>query len=369
MINIPMAKPFVGEEEAKAAYDTIKSGWLSMGPRVKDFEKQFADLVDTKYAISTNNGTTALHVALIAAGVKDGDEVLVPNITFASTAKVVLYERAIPILVECDPKTYNISLDDVEKKISKKTKAIIPVDMNGMPFDYDGILEIAKRYNLKVIADSAESLGATYKGKKVGSIAPLHIFSFFPNKNITTGEGGMVTTNDKKLAKTIAILRNMGQDYRYHHTLLGFNYRMTEIAAVIGIEQLKKFNHIVSIRNQIVKNYNQGLVNVSGVTLPHVPDYVSKHAWYMYTISLDENIERDKLVNGLKEFGIDTRTSFPPVHTQPFYKHFFEVKKEDYSISYNAWKHLLNLPIWVGLTKEDQNYIINSIKKTIENIV
>ena len=179
MTEVSMARPFVGEEEAKAVYDTIKSGWLSMGPKVKEFEKSFAEIVGSKYAISTNNGTAALHIALIASGVKDGDEVLVPDITFASTAKVALYERAIPVLVECDPETYNISLIDLEKKITNRTKAILAVDMNGMPFDYDGVLSIAKKYGLKVIADSAESFGAIYKQKKSDQLLRFILLAFF----------------------------------------------------------------------------------------------------------------------------------------------------------------------------------------------
>jgi len=359
--NIPMANPYVGEEEAMAVYKTIKSGWLSMGPKVEEFENSFAKLVGAKYAIATNNGTTALHVALIAAGIKDGDEVLIPDITFASTANVVMYERAIPILVDCDPKTYNISLKDLERKITKKTKAIMPVDMNGMPVDYDAIISIAEKYNLKVIADSAESLGAVYKGKRVGSIAPLHTFSFFPNKNMTTGEGGMITTDDAKLAKTLSQLRNMGQDYRYHHIHLGFNYRMTEIAASIGIEQMKKLSDITIDKERIVKNYDEGLMNQLGISLPYVPNYVDKHAWYMYTVSLDDNINRDEVASELSKFGIETRTSFPPIHTQPYYSDRFKVDKKNHITSYNAWKSLLNLPMWVGLSEQQQTYIIDKL--------
>jgi dTDP-4-amino-4,6-dideoxygalactose transaminase len=366
MRKIPMAKPFIGESEAKAVYDTVKSGWLSMGPIVEKFEKNFAKRVGSKYAISTNNGTTALHVALIASGIKDGDEVLVPDITFASTANVVMYERAIPILVECDPNTYNISLEDIESKITKKTKAIMPVDMNGMPVDYDSILQVAKKHNLKVIADSAESLGAVYKGKSVGSIAPIHTFSFFPNKNMTTGEGGMITTNDTELALKMAQLRNMGQDYRYHHVHLGFNYRMTEVAATIGIEQMKKFNKIVKDRERIVNIYNDGLQNQDGISLPFIPEYVDKHAWYMYTVSLDQDIDRDAVVSELDKAGIETRTSFPPIHTQPYYAERFKSLEKSYEISYEAWKRLLNLPIWVGLPEDDQKYVIDKLISIVQ---
>mgnify|MGYP000243956052 CR=1 FL=1 len=368
MKTIPMANPFIGEEEANAVFEAVNSGWLSMGPKVAEFEKDFAEMVGSKYAIATNNGTAALHVAMIAAGIKDGDEVLVPDITFASTANVVLYERAVPVLVECDSKTFNINLEDLEKKITEKTKAIIPVDMNGMPVDYNEILEIAKHHNLQVIADSAESLGAIYKGKKVGSIAPMHIFSFFPNKNMTTGEGGMVTTNNSQVAKAISQLRNMGQDYRYHHILLGFNYRMTEVAAAIGLEQMKKLNSIMLEKERIVERYNVGFKDCLGVITPWLPDYVDKHAWYMYTITLNSSINRDEVVNKLKELGVETRTSFPPIHAQPFYIDRFGDQREGFPISTKAWGSLINLPIWVGLPKADQDYIIASVKRIIDSL-
>src|SRR3989344_1613921 len=233
--RIPVANTFIGEEEAKAAYDAVKSGWISfLGPKVKEFETDFAREVNVKHAIAVSNGTAALHVALAAIGISEGDEVIVPSLTFISTANAVLYQNAKPVLAECEPLTYNITAEEIEKRITKKTKAIIPVDMNGMPVDYDNILEVANKYNIPVVADSAESLGARYKGRKIGAIAPVHIFSFFPNKNISTGEGGMITTNDYELAKKMRIIMNQGQDYRYHHVELGYNYRMTNFQAAIG---------------------------------------------------------------------------------------------------------------------------------------
>ncbi|MGH7831160.1 MAG: DegT/DnrJ/EryC1/StrS family aminotransferase, partial [Candidatus Binatia bacterium] len=231
MRNIPLANPWIGEEEAKAVYEVAKSGWISMGDKVKEFEDVFAEYVGAKHAIAASNGTTALHLALISSRIRAGEEALVPDITFISTANVVLYERAEPVLVECDPDTYNINLRDAEKRLTEKTRAMIAVDMNGMPVDYDRLLAFAEKHDLQLIADSAESLGAVYKGRKVGSIAPLHVFSFFPNKNVTTGEGGMITTDDDERATLLRQLRNQGQDYRYHHIHLGYNYRMTDIVA------------------------------------------------------------------------------------------------------------------------------------------
>ena len=368
MKNIPIANPYIGEEEAKAVYEAVKSGWLSMGKRVEEFESQFAEYVGAKHAIAANSGTTALHLALIASGIEEGDEVLVPTITFISTGNVVLYERAMPVLVECDPKTYNISLEDAQKRITGKTKAIIAVDMNGMPVDYDHVLAFAEEAGLNVIADSAESLGAVYKGRKVGSIAPIHIFSFFPNKNITTGEGGMITTDDDEKALLMQQLRNQGQDYRYHHMHLGYNYRMTDVPAAIGIEQLKRIEYILDEKDRIAKRYSEAFREEPGISPPFVPEYVDRHSWYMYAVSLKEGLDRDRAVSELKSRGIDTRLSFPPIHTQPYYQKRFGYKNDSYPTSYEAWKQKIDIPIWVGLSVEDQNYTIENLKNIVENM-
>lgn len=368
MKNIPVANPFIREEEAKAVYEVVKSGWVSMGQKVKEFEDAFAEYVGAKHAIATNNGTTALHLALIAAGIREGDEVLVPDITFISTANVVLYERAVPVLVECDSKTYNISLEDAERRLSNKTKAIIAVDMNGLPVDYDLVLAFAKRHGLKIIADSAESLGAIYKGKKIGSIAPVHIFSFFPNKNITTGEGGMITTDDNEKAVLLSQLRDQGQDYRYHHIHLGYNYRMPNIPAALGIEQLKRVEFILSEKEKIVERYNKAFKDDPNISPPYVPDFADRHSWYMYAVSLREGLNRGRVLSELKTRGIDTRLSFPPIHIQPYYQKKFGYKDDSLAISFKAWKQLIDLPIWVGLTIDDQNYVIENLKDIVRNI-
>ena len=331
----------------------------------EDYVKERFDLQD---CIAVNNGTTALHLALIASGVKEGDEVLVPDITFISTGNVVIYENAKPVIVECDPKTYNISLEDAEKKITKNTKAIIPVDMNGLPVDYDEILAFSKKHNLQVIADSAEALGAVYKEKKIGALAPIHIFSFFPNKNITTGEGGMITTNNKSYADRIKKLRNQGQEYRYHHTMLGYNYRMTDILASIGIEQLKRIRNTITEKEKIAKRYTEEFKNDDLIFSPFVPDYVDQHSWYMYAISLDKSIDRDYVVAELKKRGIETRLSFPPMHTQPYYQEKFEYNDDSFPISMGAWEQLINIPIWVGIGIEKQKYVIDCLRNIIVKV-
>ena len=368
MKNIPVANPCIGEEEARAVYDVVRSGWVSMGEKVEEFEHDFAHYVGARHAVATNNGTSALHIALIASGIKSDDEVLVPTITFISTANVVLYERATPVLVECTPNTYNISLKDAEKRLTEKTRAIISVDMNGLPVDYDEVIDFAKKHNLQLIADSAESLGAVYKNNKIGCIAPIHIFSFFPNKNITTGEGGMITTSDDDKALLMRQLMNQGQDYRYNHIHLGYNYRMTNVPAVMGIEQLKRIEFILKEKEKIAQRYTQAFTNDPNISPPFLPKYVDRHSWYMYAVSLREWIDRDRVVLELRNRGIDTRLSFPPIHIQPYYQRKLGYEDDSLPQSLKAWNQLMDLPIWAGLTVDDQTYVIDNLKEIVREM-
>ncbi|HOW28988.1 MAG TPA: DegT/DnrJ/EryC1/StrS family aminotransferase [Elusimicrobiota bacterium] len=361
--EIPVANVAITEEDAKAVYETVRAGWISMGPKVKEFEGCFSQYVGTKHAIAANNGTTALHTVLAALGIGPGDEVIVPSITFISTANVVLYQNATLKLAECDPMTYNIRPQDIEALITPKTKAIIPVDMNGLPVDFDSILDLARKRNITVIADSAESLGAVYKGKRIGSQCLVHIFSFFPNKNVTTGEGGMITTSDDSLADKIRVLRSQGQDYRYHHIELGYNYRMTDIQASLGIGQVRRLDEMLKEKQRVADIYTSAFSKFKNLKAPFIPKYVDKHSWYMYAISVADHIDRDKVVRGLKDRGIDTRLSFPPVHTQPYYQKRFGYTNDSLPVSYKAWSKLINIPMWPGLPMDKQQFVIDSLRE------
>lgn len=363
-MKVPLANPFIGEEEAKAVYDVVKSGWLSMGEKVRQFENDFKKYVGAKNAIAVNNGTSALHTVLMALDIKEGNEVILPSLTFISTANVVLFQNAKPVLSECDPKTYNITAREIEKRITKKTKGIITVDMNGMPVDYDEILEVAENHSLFVIADSAESLGSIYRRRKIGSIAPVHCFSFYPNKNVTTGEGGMITTDNDELADKMRKIRSHGQEKRYRHVMLGNNYRMTEMQAAIGIVQLKRLEYTLRKKEKIVRKYNEAFSETEKITPPFVPDYVTRHAWYMYTISVDRE-RRDEIVQKLAERGIETRLSFPPIHTQPFFKERFGFKDNHLPVTFDAWSKLINIPIGPNITKREQEYVIENLVEIV----
>lgn len=366
--RIPVAMPWIGEEEARAVYDVVSSGWISMGVEVERFEAEFAAAVGARNAVAVNNGTSALHLALITAGIKEGDEVLVPDITFISSANVVLYERARPVLVECDRETYNLSLEDAADRVTPRTRAIIPVDMNGLPVDYDGVREFATRHGLAVIADSAESLGSVYRGRRVGTQAPIHIFSFFPNKAVTTGEGGMITTEDDERAAHLRILRNQGQSDRYHHVEVGYNYRMPDVLAAIGRQQLRRLDETLREREKLARRYTELLAGDQWIRTPTLPAYTDRTSWYMYAIDLADGIDRDAVVRALAEDGIDTRLSFPPIHTQPCYRERFGYEAADYPASTRAWSQLIDLPIWVGMSPAIQERVVDTLRSIVGSL-
>lgn len=363
MEKINVSDIFLGEEEAKAMYNTIKSGWVSRGKMVERFEADFCKYTGAKYAIAMNNGTSCLHTALEALGIKQGDDVLVPSLTFISSVNVILCQNANPVLLDSDLKTYNAGPDEFKKRMTKNTKAFIPVDIYGLPADYDSILEVAEEKGVPVVWDSAESLGAEYKGKKIGSVAPIQIFSFYPNKNITTGEGGMLTTDDEELYKKMRIIMNQGQEGRYNHTHFGFNYRMTDIVATLGVEQLKRLPWVIREKDKIAKQYNKGFEDNKKVMTPFIPDYVTQHSWFAYPILVDPK-KRDKIVKDLDEvYGVDTRIAFPPVHIQPYHSKRFGYKRSMMPNANDIFSKVILIPMWPMLGKERAQRVIDAINE------
>ena len=299
MIKIPIANPSINKKEAISAYKVIKNGWISMGKEVSKLEDKIKKYLDVKHAILFNNGTSALNVALSFYGIKKGDEVIVPTLSYISSANVILYCGAKPVFCEVDPFTFNVTASNIIKKITKKTKAIITVDLKGMPIDYDDIKKKIKKYKIPIISDSAEAFGAVYKNKKVGSQLDMHSFSFFANKNMTMGEGGLVTTNNKAMANFCKILRNQGQEGRYNHTYIGNNYRPTDYAAAIGIEQLKKIENVLIEKSKIAEIYSKKFKNESFIKTPFIPEYVKRHTWYMYCLRFPNKKLRNKIQKNL----------------------------------------------------------------------
>lgn len=365
---IPIASPRIQEEEAKAAYEVVKSGWISMGKKVQEFEKSLCEYTGAKYGIAMNNGTSTLHSILMALNIGPGDEVIIPSLTYISSANVVLYQGATPIFCDNDPLTYNVTPDLIREKITPKTKAFMTVDLKGLPVDYDSFNELSKETGIPHISDSAESLGSVYKEKKVGTQAFAHSFSFFANKNITTGEGGMVVTNNKELNDKLVIIRNQGQEGRYNHTLLGNNFRMTDILAAIGIEQIKRIDSLLNKKVSIAENYSKAFNEIDGIEPPFVPNYVNRPSWYMYSIRVNPLIQKE-LIDYMTKCKIDTRLSFPPIHIQPFYKNKFNFKDNSYIKAYDSFKSFIDIPIWADMGNENQLFIIDEIKNFMKNKV
>jgi dTDP-4-amino-4,6-dideoxygalactose transaminase len=362
---IPIANPRIGEEEARAVYDVVKSGWISMGKKVQELESNVCAYTNAKHAVAMNNGTSTLHAILIALDIGPGDEVIVPSLTYISSANVVLFMGATVVLCENDPQTFNVTPEQIREKITERTKAFMAVDMKGQPVDFDAFTALSEETGLPFIADSAESYGAMYKGQKVGSQATAHSFSFFANKNITTGEGGMVTTNDSVLYEKLMIIRNQGQEGRYNHTYLGNNFRMTDVSAAIGIEQLKRIDTLLEEKVVIAGRYTEAFKSHPGVEPPYVPNYVDRPSWYMYAITVDARL-RDGLIDHLTKQEIDTRLSFPPVHIQPYYQKQFGYRPDDVPSAQKAFDTFLDIPIWADMGAANQDRIISEISNFID---
>ena len=364
--RIPVSEPALGEKELLYVSECILTGWVSsIGKFVTQFEEMFAKFCDTKYAISTSSGTTALHLSLLALGIQLGDEVIVPSLTFIATANVVRHCGATPVFIDSEMETWNIDPSLIEEAITPRTKAIIPVHLYGHPADMDPIVAIAKKYNLHVIEDAAEAHGALYKGKKVGSLGEMGTFSFFGNKTITTGEGGMVVTDDETLYNKMQMTKAHGMDpkIKYIHPVLGYNYRLTNIQAAIGVAQMEKINEIIEKKRLIAKWYENGLKNIPGIILPPEKEW-ARNVYWMYSILIDDSItgiSRDELMENMERNGIETRPIFYPIHKQPIY---------NLSLNLPVVEKLstigLSLPSASKLQKEDVERIVKEIKQMCE---
>ncbi len=350
---IPIAKPWIGEEEKREVEKVLDSGMLASGEWVKRFEKEFSEYIGVKEALATTSGTQALILALESIGVR-GSEVLVPSFTFIASATSIIRAGGKPVFVDVDERTYNIDPEDVRKKITPKTKAIMPVHLYGQAANMDEIMEIAEENDLYVIEDAAQAHGAEWRGKKAGSIGHIAAFSFYPTKNMTTGEGGMVTTNDEELAHKVAMLRNHGQTERYLHTSLGWNFRMTNIAAAIGLVQLHKLDRANEIRRNNAKYYDEMLYDY--VITPYV-DERAKHIYHQYTIRVHN---REKLIELFKKEGIGFGIYYPRGnHEQPIMQELGYTAK--LPVTEKLCKEVISIPVHPLITEEDREKIVETI--------
>jgi len=356
---IPIAKPLLGEEEKKAVTAVIDSGMIAEGADVAEFEKAFARYTGTKHAIATSSGTAALHLALLAREVGQGDEVIMPSFSFVATANTVLFCNAKPVFVDIEDKTYNINAKKIEDAITKKTKALVAVHLYGHPAELDAIREIAEDRGISLIEDACQAHGATYHGKKAGSIGDAGCFSFYPTKNMTSGEGGMITTDDDEIAEKTRMLRQHGMRVRYHQDALGFNYRMTNIAAAIGLIQLRKLDTFNRKRIENARHLTEKISDADWLTTPTVRDGCT-HVFHQYTIKVGGK-SRDRVLEALREKGVGAEIYYPiPIHKQKFYREL------GYNISLptteECAKRVLSLPIHPALTKHDLEHISETLR-------
>jgi len=374
---IPYGRQTIDEDDIQAVVDVLRSDYLTTGPKVGDFENAIADFVGAEHAVAISSGTSALHCAIYALGIEPGDEVIVPPMTFAATANCVVYQGGTPVFADVDPDTLLIDPAEVEKKITSKTRAIIGVDYAGQPCEWDVLRAIADKYNLKLVADGCHALGAEYKGKKVGSIADMTVFSFHPVKHITTGEGGMITTNNSEWAEKIRTFRNHGitTDHRqreetgswfYEMTDLGFNYRITDFQCALGVCQLKKLPDFLDKRREIAGNYNTFFKGIESLK-PLAVKPNCRHAYHLYVVKLSAGNEKSRhnVFNDLRNKGIGVNVHYIPVHLHPFYQKMFSYKKGDFPVAEKAYESILSLPMYPELNKNEIECVLESITSII----
>jgi len=367
MEKVPMSSPDLDESEIKELTDVLRSGRLALGPKAEEFEKGIASYVGVNYGVAVSSGTAGLHTLVRGLDIKEGDEVLVPSFTFSSTVNVVLYERARPVFVDINSDTYTIDPGDIERKITKRTKAVLVVDVFGHPAEWDEILEIAENHNLKVIDDSCEALGAEYKGKKVGQFGDCACFAFYPNKQITTGEGGMIVTNDEEIASLARSLRNQGRDEMgswLEHKRLGYNYRMDEMSAALGVSQLKKIERFLAKREKVAGAYTERLNKLEFLRTQVIRPYV-RMSWFIYVITLEKGLDRDSVMKKMAEKGIPTRGYFSPMHLQPYIKDMFGFKGGELPVTEDIAKRTLALPFHNNLSEDEIDQVVEALKDAV----
>ncbi len=357
MKKVFWSPPSLKIEDENALIRVVRSGWLSDGKETKAFEKEIADYTGAKHVVVVNNGTSALLAALLAQGISKEDEVIVPSFTFIASVNSILAIGAKPVLVDCDLETFNITLEKIREKLTEKTRAIMFVDVSGMPNDIDGFRQLAREHNLFLIEDAAQAMGGEYKGRKIGGFGHTTIFSFHMAKLITTVEGGCVLTDDDEIARKVRMLKNHGMQAKYDYGFLGLNFKTTDIQSALGRTQLKRLDYFVEKRNKLVEKYKKGLKNCR---FQEIPDYVTKHPYMLFGVLVDSGI-RDDLNKYLNNNGVDTRICWLPAHQQEYHKTIFS--NENLPNSEKIAQEIINLPMGNGLTEEDVDYVINTFNK------
>jgi len=382
---IPLSNPDITEKERNCVFEVLNTPNLSLGPKLEEFEEKLADYIGSKYAVAVNSGTSGLHLCVRALDIKDGDKVITTPFSFISSANCILFERAEPVFVDIDEKTLNIDINKLEEKVEElkgnksKLKAVLPVHVFGRPCEIDQIMELAEHYKLRVIEDAAEATGAEFEAqkqaewKKVGTFGDCGVFAFYPNKQMTTGEGGVIVTDDEKIYKLFRSMRNQGRSEDgawLQHVRLGYNYRISDINCALGIAQLERIYEILNKREKVVRLYNERLEDCDDVICPHFEEN-KKISWFVYVVRIKDRFERrdrDVILNKLREKGIGCSNYFTPIHLQPFYRKMFGYKEGDFPVTEKVSERTIALPFFNNLKEEQIDYVCDNLIKIVSSL-
>jgi len=378
-MKVPLSSPDITEKDIEAVVGVMKTRFLSIGPKVLEFEKRMGSYAGTKYAVAVNSGTSALHLIIRGMGIGEGDVVVTTPFSFIASSNCILFERGRPLFVDIEEDTLNLDADKVEEKLEGmsgeelvKVKALLVVDAFGLPADWDRFEEIGKKYNLRLIEDSAEALGAEYKGKRAGSLGEIGVFAFYPNKQITTGEGGIIVTDNEELARLAKSMRNQGRGESgewLDHERLGYNFRMDELSAALGCSQMERIEEILEKREKVAGMYGEKLAEVEEVQVPFIASYVSRMSWFVYVVRLKRGIDRNKVIKYLNEERVQCKPYFTPIHLQPFYKKMFGYKRGDFPVTEDVSDRTIALPFFNNLKEEQIDYVVDRLKEGIKNSI
>jgi len=378
-MQVPLSSPDIIEKDIETVVGVMKTRFLSIGPKVVEFEKRMGRFAGTKYAVAVNSGTSALHLIIRGMGIGEGDVVITTPFSFIASSNCILFERSKPLFVDIEEDTLNLDADKVEEKLESlsgeelaKVKALLVVDAFGQPADWDRFRQIGEKNNLRLIEDSAEALGAEYKGKRAGSLGEVGVFAFYPNKQITTGEGGILVTDDAELARLAKSMRNQGRGESgewLDHERLGYNFRMDELSAALGCSQVERIEEILDKRAKVAKIYGERLAEVEEAQVPFIADYVNRMSWFVYVVRLERGIDRNKIIKYLNEEGVQCKPYFTPIHLQPFYRKIFGYKEGDFPITEDVTGRTIALPFFNNLKEEQIDYVVEKLKKGIKNSI
>jgi perosamine synthetase len=368
--EIPLAKPWIGEREEELVLEVLRSGRLSLGPTIDEFERLVAERVGAPYAAAVSSGTAGLHLLCRIAGIESGDEVITSTLSFAASANCFIYEGGVPIFADVDPRTLNMAPASVEAAITKRTKAIVAVDIFGYPCELDELRELAERHGLALIQDSAEALGAEYKGVPVGGHGVPAIFGFYPNKQLATGEGGVVTTHDEETYQLVVSMRNQGRQYAggswFDHVRLGFNYRWTDIQAAVGIAQLEKLDRMLELRAAAAARYGELLTGLDGVETLIADDAEHKRSWFVYVVKLAPELDRDEVMAALRRDGVATAEYIPCIHLQDYMRRDYGFREGQFPVAEDTSRRTLALPFFPQIEVEDQERVAEVLRAAVE---